>query len=58
MSANASFFDLNGNNELTGQAYLQDYGVAYGPIGISNTNAIERVRSGPVAEGDVGGVLA
>ena len=43
---NAGFFDLNGNGEMTGQAYLQDYGVAYGPIGISNTNAIGQVYAG------------
>jgi L-aminopeptidase/D-esterase-like protein len=40
------FFDLNGNGELTGQAYLQDFGVVIGPIGISNTNAIGQVYAG------------
>ena len=39
-------FDLNGNGELTGQAYLQDFGVVIGPIGISNTNAIGQVYAG------------
>ena len=43
---NAGFFDLNGNGEMTGQSYLQDFGVAYGPIGISNTNAIGQVYAG------------
>jgi D-aminopeptidase len=43
---NAGFFDLNGNGEMTGRAYLEDYGVAYGPIGISNTNAIGQVYAG------------
>src|ERR1700676_869938 len=32
------FFDLNGNGEMTGQSYLQDFGVIQGPIGIPNTN--------------------
>jgi len=35
----AGFFNLNGNGEMTAQSYLQDFGVAYGPIGITNTNA-------------------
>lgn len=43
---NAGFFNLNGNGEMTGQSYLQDFGVAYGPIGISNTNAIGQVYAG------------
>jgi L-aminopeptidase/D-esterase-like protein len=37
------FFDLNGNGEMTGQAYLQDFGVIGGPIGISDTNAVGQV---------------
>ena len=37
------YFDLNGNGELTGQAYLQDFGLVHGPIGITNTNAIGQV---------------
>ncbi len=45
-AVNAGFFNLNGNGEMTGQAYLQDFGVAYGPIGITNTNAIGQVYSG------------
>ena len=40
------FFDLNGNGEMTGISYLQDFGVIYGPIGISNTNAIGQVYAG------------
>ena len=34
------FFDLNGNGEMTGRAYLEDFGIVQGPIGISNSNAI------------------
>jgi L-aminopeptidase/D-esterase-like protein len=37
------FFDLNGNGEMTGRAYLEDFGVVQGPIGISNSNAIGQV---------------
>lgn len=40
------FFDLNGNGELTGQAYLQDFGVVQGPISITNTNAVGDVYAG------------
>jgi D-aminopeptidase len=40
------FYDLNGNGEMTGISYLQDFGVVYGPIGISNTNAIGQVYAG------------
>src|SRR3982074_1512594 len=40
------FFDLNGNGEMTGQSYLQDFGVIQGPIGITNPNAIGQVYAG------------
>jgi L-aminopeptidase/D-esterase-like protein len=40
------FFDLNGNGEMTGRAYLEDFGVLQGPIGISDTNAIGQVYAG------------
>ena len=40
------FFDLNGNGEMTGESYLQDFGVVQGPIGITNTNAIGQVYAG------------
>jgi D-aminopeptidase len=43
---NAGFFNLNGTGEMTAQSYLQDFGIAYGPIGISNTNAIGQVYAG------------
>jgi L-aminopeptidase/D-esterase-like protein len=43
---NGGFFNLNGNGEMTGQSYLQDFGLVYGPIGISNTNAIGPVYAG------------
>jgi L-aminopeptidase/D-esterase-like protein len=37
------FFNLNGNGEMTGRAYLEDFGIVQGPIGISDTNAIGQV---------------
>ena len=40
------FFDLNGNGEMTGREYLEDFGVVQGPIGLSDTNAIGEVYSG------------
>ena len=40
------FFNLNGNGEMTGRAYLEDFGIVQGPIGISDTNAIGQVYSG------------
>lgn len=39
-------FNLNGNGEMTGQAYLQDFGLIFGPLGISNSNAVGQVYSG------------
>ena len=45
-SVNGGFFDLNGNGEMTGEAYLQDFGIVQGPIGITNTNAIGQVYAG------------
>ena len=40
------FFDLNGNGEMTGRSYLEDFGVIQGPIAITNTNAIGQVYAG------------
>ena len=40
------YFDLNGNGEMTGRAYLEDFGIVQGPIGISDTNAIGQVYAG------------
>lgn len=42
----AGFFNLNGNGEMTAQSYLQDFGVAYSPIGITSTNSIGQVYAG------------
>lgn len=40
------YFNLNGNGEMTGLAYMQDFGVVSGPIGITSTNAIGHVYAG------------
>jgi D-aminopeptidase len=40
------FFDLNGNGEMTGRAYLEDFGIVQGPIGLTNSNAVGQVYSG------------
>ena len=40
------FFNLNGNGEMTGRSYLDDYGIVQGPIGLSDTNAIGQVYAG------------
>jgi L-aminopeptidase/D-esterase-like protein len=41
-----AYFNLNGNGEMTGLAYMQDFGVVSGPIGITSTNAIGHVYAG------------
>ena len=40
----AAWFSLNGDGEMTGLPYIEDYGSGYGPIGITNTNSIGIVR--------------
>jgi L-aminopeptidase/D-esterase-like protein len=40
------FFNLNGNGEMTGASYLDDFGVVQGPIGLTDTNAIGQVYAG------------
>jgi len=40
------YFNLNGNGEMTGLAYMQDFGIVSGPIGITSTNAIGHVYAG------------
>ena len=39
-------FTLNGNGEMTGRAYLEDFGIVQGPIGLSDTNALGQVYAG------------
>lgn len=40
----AAWFSLNGDGEMTGIPYLEDYGTTSGPIGITNTNSVGVVR--------------
>jgi L-aminopeptidase/D-esterase-like protein len=40
----AAWFSLNGDGEMTGLPYVQDYGMGSGPIGITNTNSVGVVR--------------
>ncbi|MCL6730224.1 P1 family peptidase [Sphingomonas hankyongi] len=40
------YFNLNGNGEMTGLAYMQDFGIVSGPIGITSSNAIGHVYAG------------
>lgn len=40
----AGWFSLNGDGELTGIPFIQDYGTLTGPIGITNTNSVGIVR--------------
>ena len=40
------YFTLNGNGEMTGRAYLEDFGIVQGPIGMSDTNSVGQVYAG------------
>ncbi len=40
----AAWFSLNGDGEMTGLPYIEDYGTGYGPIGITNTYSVGIVR--------------
>ena len=40
------FFNLNGNGEMTGRAYLEDFGIVQGPIGLTDSNAIGQTYAG------------
>ena len=40
----AAWFSLNGDGEMTGLPYVEDYGTGYGAIGITNTNSVGTVR--------------
>lgn len=40
----AAWFSLNGDGEMTGLPSVEDYGLNYGPIGITNTNSVGVVR--------------
>lgn len=40
----AAWFSLNGDGEMTGIPYIEDYGMGYGAIGITNTNSVGIVK--------------
>ncbi|HEY7637633.1 MAG TPA: P1 family peptidase [Gemmatimonadales bacterium] len=40
----AGLFSLNGNGEMTGSAWIEDYGLLVYPIAITNTNSVGTVR--------------
>jgi D-aminopeptidase len=40
----AAWFSENGDGEMTGLPPIEDYGIGYGPIGITNTNSVGTVR--------------
>lgn len=40
----AAWFSLNGDGEMTGLPYIEDYGMGYGAIGITNTNSVGIVK--------------
>ena len=40
----AAWFSLNGDGEMTGLPYIEDYGMGYGAIGITNTNSVGVVK--------------
>jgi L-aminopeptidase/D-esterase-like protein len=44
MSYPAAWFSLNGDGEMTGLPYIEDYGRGNGPIAITNTNSVGVVR--------------
>ncbi|HEY0091722.1 MAG TPA: P1 family peptidase, partial [Flavobacterium sp.] len=40
----AGWFCLNGDGEMTGTTVIEEYGMSFGPIGITNTNSVGVVR--------------
>jgi D-aminopeptidase len=44
MHVPAAWFSLNGDGEMTGTTYIEDYGTTSGPIGITNTYSVGVVR--------------
>jgi L-aminopeptidase/D-esterase-like protein len=47
----AGWFSLNGNGEMTGTAWLDDYGLLSYPITLTNTNSVGTVRDAVIAWG-------
>jgi L-aminopeptidase/D-esterase-like protein len=42
----AGWFSLNGNGEMTGTAWIDDYGILAYPVALTNTNSVGTVRDG------------
>jgi L-aminopeptidase/D-esterase-like protein len=47
----AGWFNLNGNGEMTGTAWIEDYGLLVYPIAITNTNSVGTVRDAVIEWG-------
>jgi D-aminopeptidase len=47
----AGWFSLNGNGEMTGTAWIDDYGLMLYPVTITNTNSVGTVRDAVIAWG-------
>ena len=47
----AGWFSLNGNGEMTGTAWIEDYGQLLYPISITNTNSVGTVRDAVIEWG-------
>ncbi len=48
----AGWFSLNGNGEMTGTAWIDDYGLLFYPVAITNTNSVGTVRDALIEWGD------
>ncbi len=47
----AGWFNLNGNGEMTGTAWIEDYGLLFYPVTITNTNSVGTVRDAVIEWG-------
>jgi L-aminopeptidase/D-esterase-like protein len=47
----AGWFNLNGNGEMTGTAWIEDYGLLVYPIALTNTNSVGTVRDAVIEWG-------
>ncbi|HKT60650.1 MAG TPA: P1 family peptidase [Gemmatimonadales bacterium] len=47
----AGWFSLNGNGEMTGTPWIEDYGLLFYPIAITNTNSVGTVRDAVIEWG-------
>jgi len=47
----AGWFSMNGNGEMTGTAWIEDYGLLVYPVAITNTNSVGTVRDAIIGWG-------